>query len=375
MITKTTLFDLFSDFVDKWPNEVLQEEVGLLGLPPDPSVWLTALDAGVDVIDIRMGSEGDRVSIQAKVAIDNGRTGYIDGFPFVIASMPDVEFRIQDMTVMEAILLYASISDRGAEVVIEGLPVEIRLPSELIEPHPNPDDHPSGITEYTRGKFSVGKLDHLKIIYRRNNPTSIYVHVRIHYNEEGEITVRPTVPISFEKCVFSGLPCKAIHDFTLIANPSLVSTDVEWVRHSVEPWQPKLVGPSVGLFAIRSIDLDETEAPFKSVAEWLNKNSKKEPSAEFVIDDLVMPFYAAYVIPIPHHITIGIRRRILDARDPKQLYSFDKAPIKATLRRGDPEISIIVNSFFYKSLPFEDISEDLGLTFEATLCLPTKARR
>ena len=198
MIVKSTLFDLFGDFTDIWPNEVLQKDVGLLGTSPDPTVWLTGLDNGVDIVDIRMGSEGDRVSIHGKVAIDNARAGFPQGFPFVIASTPDVEFLIQNMTLLEATPFYVSVSDRGAEVVIEGLPVEIRLPSELIEPHPKPDDHPSGITEYSRGKFNVGKLDQLKVTYRRNNPTSIFVHIRVHYTEDGELTVRPTVPISFE---------------------------------------------------------------------------------------------------------------------------------------------------------------------------------
>lgn len=373
MIVKSTLFDLFGDFTDIWPNEVLQKDVGLLGTSPDPTVWLTGLDNGVDIVDIRMGSEGDRVSIHGKVAIDNARAGFPQGFPFVIASMPDVEFLIQNMTLLEATPFYVSVSDRGAEVVIEGLPVEIRLPSELIEPHPKPDDHPSGITEYSRGKFNVGKLDQLKVTYRRNNPTSIFVHIRVHYTEDGELTVRPTVPISFEKCIFSGLPCKELHDFTFIPHPNLVATDVEWIRHSVKPWQPNLVGPLVGLFAIRAIDFDETEAPFKDIAKWLNKNSKKdEPTMEFVINDLVMPFYAPYVLPIPHHITIGIRRRIIDPTDPKEVFSFDKAPIKAFFRR-DPEIALIINSFFYKSLPFEDIKQDLGLTFEAGIVFADKS--
>jgi hypothetical protein len=373
MIVKSTLFDLFGDFTSQWPNEVLQEEVGLLGTAPNPTVWLTALNAGVDVVDIRLGSEGGRVSVQGKVAVDNARTGYSQGFPFVIASMPDVEFLIQDMTVMEATPFYVSVSDRGAEVVIEGLPVEIRLPSELIEPHPNPDDHPSGSAEYSRGKFGPGGLDKLKVIYRRNNSTSIFVHVRIHVNEEGEITVRPTVPISFEKCMFSGLPCKGIHDFTLIPHPNLVETDVEWIRHSVQPWQPNLVGPLVGLFAIRAIDFDETEEPFKDLAKWLNENSKKEePTMEFVVNDLVMPFYAPYVLPLPHHITIGLRRRIIDPTDPKEIFSFDKPPIKAYFRR-DPEIALIVNYLFYKSLPSEDIEENLGLTFEAGIVFADKS--
>ena len=380
MITRTTLFDLFGDFTTFWPVRVIQPEIGIsgTGAPPNPAAWLGALNNGVDLLEIHTGVAGDRVSVEAKLKLDNARTSYADGFPFVIASMPDVEFRIQDIGGDEFFQLFASVSDRGAEVVLEGLPVEIRLPTELIEPHPRPDDHPSGIAEISRGSFSPGKLDSLEVIYRRGNPTSILVHIRLHFNEDGEITIRPAVPISFEKCVLSGMPCLAVHDFTLIPSPSLVPQDVEWIRHTVEPWLPELSGPLDGLFAIRSIHLDSTEAPFKDVAEWLKQNSEHDsdsenmPAAEFVLDDIVVPFFSPYVIPIPRHITLGIRRRIIDPTDPAEIFSFDRAPVKAYLRR-DPEISLIIESLFYKSLPSEALSEDLGLTFSAGIVFADKS--
>jgi len=179
------------------------------------------------------------------------------------------------------------------------------------------------------------------------------------------------VPISFGQCVLSGMPCRAVHDFSLIPSPKLVPNNFDWIRHTVEPWAPSLSGPLTGLFAVRSVDIDSQEEPFKDASQWLNRHSEKEAAAEFVLDDTVVPFFSPWVIPVPRHITIGVRRRVLDPSDAGQVFKFDRAPVQIVFRR-DPAIILIVESFFFKSLPSEELSRDLGLSFSAGLVFADK---
>ena len=112
-----TLFDLFGDFTSSWPISVIQRMVGVLGqgsADPDLDTWLGALNNGAIVTDTRTGANADRVSVEAKLQFDNALAAFPEGFPFVISSMPDVEFRIQ--TIKEAgtfIQLFASSSPSG----------------------------------------------------------------------------------------------------------------------------------------------------------------------------------------------------------------------------------------------------------------------
>jgi hypothetical protein len=237
MASEQKLFDLFGEFTSVWPSAI-QRLVGILGpgsSDPDLSTWLAALNNGTQIKNSRVGAGADRVSIEAQLTFDNAQATYVgvpDGFPFVFASMPDVEFRIRTVIGPKFIQLFASVSEGKAEVVIEGLPVEIRLPIGLIQP---PEASPAEVTE---GSFTPGNLDHHSIVYRRFQPTSIFVHVRLIMNQDNEFVIRPSVPINFGKCLFSDLPVKAIHDFSLIPSPTLVPDNVEWIRHTVEPWLP-----------------------------------------------------------------------------------------------------------------------------------------
>lgn len=366
MASEQTLFDLFGEFTSAWPSAV-QRLVGILGPgsgDPDLSVWLAALNNGTEIQNSRFGAGAGRVSVEAQLTFDNAQATYAgkpNGFPFVFASMPDVEFRIQTVISPKVIQLIASVSEGKAEVVVEGLPVEILLPIGLVQP---PQTSPA---EVTQGSFTPGNLDHLSIVYRRFQPTSIFVHIRLIMNEDNEFIIRPVVPIDFGKCLFSDVPVKAIHDFILIPSPTLVPDNIEWIRHTVEPWFPNASGPLDGLFAARSIDVDEETAPIKDIANVLNRNgAPANPEAEFVLDDLVVPFFAPYVIPIPRHITLGIRRRILQSNDIGQIFAFSQAPVQVFLTR-EPNFGLIINSLFYRSLPSEDLSTDLGLTFSALI--------
>ena len=145
MAQPLTLFDLFGEptivgAVARWPQFV-QPITGVIGNWPPPAFaeWLAALNNGVTLSDVRTGADGDRVAVEAKLSMTTVTT-YLEGFPFVISSMPDVEFRVQYATPVEnQVQLFASMSAVGdVELVLERVPVEIRLPPGLIDPHPDP---------------------------------------------------------------------------------------------------------------------------------------------------------------------------------------------------------------------------------------------
>lgn len=387
MTAPLTLFDLFGEttiagVAAVWPQRV-QPTTGVIATwpPPSLSAWLAALNNAVTLSDVRTGADGNRVSVEAKLAMA-GSAAYPDGFPFVISSMPDVEFRIQPATTLNnTIQLFASMTDRGIELVLERLPVEIRLPAGLIDPHPQPGGGiPDGTPTFEVGpSFRPGHLDDLTIRYDRGLPTSIFVHIRLHMTEDGEFDIRPTVPVSFGKCVFSGIPCLALHDFQLLPSPTIAPHNVHWLRHEVTSWAPTLTGPLDGCFSIRSVHIDPDTAPISDLAHWLNSRQQEADSgttvtppaptpggqgdahAEFVLDDLVLPFYSPWVLPIPRHVTVGVRRRILDKDDPREVFAFDNAPVRAYCTRG-PLTGLIVDSFFFKSS-----LSGVGLTFDAAL--------
>lgn len=368
MITATSIFDLFGNFSNALPSNFITADTGIEATfePLDVTAWLEQLNKGVSLSKIRTGLKDGKVSIEAVAEFENLKAGYSmpNGWPFVFQSMPDVLFKLQDG---EKIQIFATISNCGAEIIIESLPVLIHLPSGLIQPPEKEGDGGPGYSDISRSGTDMS------ITYRRDYSTTIKTKIRLHITDNNEVSIQTHAPISFEKCIFSGIPCKAIHDFTLIPSPAIARKRIHWLRHSIEPF---LETPIVaGMFGIRSIHIDSTEGLFGDIANWLNQNSESEPHAEFVIDDLVVPFYSIYTIPIPRHITMGIRQLLLtpdQIKDPKEVFSFEKAPVQAFFSR-DPLVALIVKSFFYKSVPAEIIEQDLGLTFEAGIVFADKS--
>ena len=368
---RETLFDLFGDFTAAWPSSLLRERPGHpIGGPPSPAVWLSALNNSVFVQNVRTGALQDRVAVEAELTVDPaaGFLGYPEGWPFVIVSMPDVEFRILPFgSSGRFVRLFASVGDTGFELMLEQLPVEIRLPAELVEPHPDEPGGPTTTAEIRVGSFTPGNLDDLEIRYRRGEPTSIFVHIRLHLTPAGEFHIQPAVPISFGRCALSAIPCKAVHDFRLIPSPGVVSDHYEWVRHGVTPWMPAMTGPYDGLFAARSIHIDEEATALLDIGELLNRRTENtHPAAEFVLDDLVVPFFGPLGLPIPRHATVGIRRNILAPGSQEEVFAFERAPINVLISR-DPAVAFIVDSLFYRSQPAPAIAQDLGLTFSAAI--------
>ncbi|MFF7976901.1 hypothetical protein [Streptomyces sp. NPDC007905] len=77
-------------------------------------------------------------------------------------------------------------------------------------------------------------------------------------------------------------------------------------------------------------------------------------------------FFSPYLLPIPRHITVGVRRRAVNPEDLAQAFSFEDAPIKLSLHE-QPKLGAIVESLFFRSP--SDVTRDSGLTFALALFL------
>ena len=257
--------------------------------------------------------------------------------------------------------------DGGPAVVLEGLPVEIRLPPELVEPHPDEPGDPAGNATVAVGEFEAGRLDDLLVIYRRGDSTSIFVHIRLSVTEDLQFDVQPAVPVSFGRCGLSGIPCTAVHDFRLIPSPRFARDRLEWLRHGIEPWLPSHTASNDGLFSARSVDIDEKSGSVRDLVDWLNDHRETpEPTAEFVLGDLVVPFRGPLFLPVPRHVTAGVRRNVLDPGSKQEVFAFERAPVHVHISK-DPPLAFIVENVYYRSLPSQTLDEDLGLTFHAAI--------
>jgi hypothetical protein len=330
---------------------------------PELLTWLGFLNGAVAVNDVRAGSGEDGVSVEARLSGTMAAGSFPEGFPFFFGSMPDVAFRIQDMPADKPARLFARAGADGGEVVIEDLLVEIGLPEGLVTP---PDPTAGNAPEVAVTYGIIGdEPDALQVVLRRSGRSTMRLRVRIHMDSDGEATLRFAVPVSFGPCSFSGLPCRAVHDFRLIPSPSRAAEEIEWLRHDVVPFDAGSQ-PINGSFAIRALDLDPEAPALADAAKALNDEPDNDPTAVLVIEDLVVPFYQVWAVPIPRHITVGVRRDRVAPYDIREEFAFDRAPVKARLARS-PDIQLILDSFFFRSMPLEELDRDLGLTFKAGL--------
>jgi hypothetical protein len=345
------LSELFGDFSRGWPTNLIQQGLGV-GSHPDPSLFMPLVDCAVDLFDVITGAlPGDSyVSVAAKLTVNYS---IAPGIPFVLTSMPDVQFYVQPLgDRAKAIGLFTTVSDDGVDLVLEGVPLQIEVKSDLVGVDPSAQ---KGGVPVETGKFNAGDHDSLEVTYgvgSEATPTKIQVNARIHLTSDGEISIRPTVPIVFGACRLMGLPCKAVYDFNLIPSPQLARQEIEWLRHSITPWST--ADPS-GQFAVRSIMFDPDQPPLKTLADRL-KNLRADPThepVEFIVDDLVVPFFSPWLVPLPRHVTIGLRRFIWNIKSPEVKFDFTDGPISFNCG-ANPRWGIEIDKLFFRSEPTND---------------------
>ncbi len=384
MATPLNFFKLFGDFLSDWPVDRIRDVTGWDPTNIDLNGWLAELNAASRLFDVRTAASVDpfqadpndpvdrRVGLEARLALEASalRPG---GLPFVLSSMPDVEFRVKAMDPAHAAYLFLSQGSSGVDLLLEGLPVEILLPIDLVQPHPE-DVPPGGGGEHKVGDFTVGKLDSQELVLRKDERASIFVHMRVKVTNGLGVVLTPAVPISFGRCLFlEGISCLAVHDFLLIPSPELAQDHLDWIRHGIEPWASLHSEITTGCFAARTVHLDPDGSPTRQIADWLGKRNvplgtADSATAQLVLDDLVMPFDLLQVPPLPRHITVGARRNPDNPLDAAALFDLEQAPIQLPLS-NDPKVGLVIESAFYESQGLEAITQnlDLGLRLNAAI--------
>ncbi len=334
-----TLFRLLgvanlSDAAERWPREGFLPGLGLSAGGEDAADYeplLAYLNTVLSFAAVRPGSAADRVGVAAEVVI----APHPNPHPLVLRQLPDIAFVLQPNIADRPARLFATQSDAGVEVVIEGLPVEIILPNGLLMPLRSEADElagPSLIDVRQAGPFEPGVYDTFEVVLRELTSSSLFVHIRIRLTEEGEVVVEPAVPISIGPCRFSGLPCRGVHDLGFLPYPTLSGAHteheqaLEWARHDI----PGGLGiDGTGLITVRTLDLDHARDPLKQLVERF-KDSDAAAGLEFVLEDLALPV-SAWLTPVPTHGRFGLRRAVLQGGDEAEAYDLTLAPIEIDL--------------------------------------------
>lgn len=338
-----------SGAANRWPRNRVQDVLG--DTSNDPSHFLALMEylqGALQLRNILPGAAVDpggvgpkRVGLSAEVVVQN--TGAPR--PLVLRQMPDVAFHLIDTAPGKPARLFVTQSDSGVEVIVEGVPVEIKIPSDLLGPLPTKQQlenlPPSGELEIRttpeEALFTAGILDSLEVVLRSVDPSSIKVHVRVRMTEQGDFVVEPAVPLSIGPCTFAELPCRAIHDLALFPAPHLRGHEVEevaveWARHRLDRWS--LDSNAAGVYAVRTLDLDITRPPL----DELVKRLKADGPVELVLEDLALPVFSL-LVPYPVHGRAGLRRLLVNPNE-EAMMAWDHTQDPIHLDFGDYRLKI-----------------------------------
>lgn len=314
-----------------WPSRKVHFLLGDIDFSEPVDDLMQYLQDTLNFKSITPGATPDTVGFYAEVEINNPPAP--PALPLVIRTMPDVAFYLKDTGDGRPARCYITKTEQGTEVIIEALPVEIQLPGGLLEPitETGSGEPPAPLTN----AFVAGIYDSYHVELKTSDPSSIFVHLKIRVTQELDFILEPAVVLSVGPCLFSGLPCRGVHDLALIPAPSLhgdhekVEQAIEWTRHTIEPSEAIIPGDTQfrGVLAARTIDLDSGLTPLKELTEWLNSGPPRPGQIEFVLEDVVIPFFSILLLPIPIHGRLGIRRSIEFGDRFEEIFSFASAPI------------------------------------------------
>ncbi len=340
-----------------WPSRKIHFLLGDIDVTEPVDALMEYLQAALSFKSISPGATPDTVGFYAEIEVNNPPAP--PPVPLVIRTMPDIAFFLQDTGDGRPARCYVTETDNGTEVVIEALPVKIQLPGGLLEPitETGTGEPPFPLTN----EFVAGIYDSYKVELKTSDPSSIFVHLKVRVTQELDFIVEPAVVMSVGPCLFSGLPCFGVHDISLIAAPTLkgnhqkVEQAIEWTRHTIEPSEALIPGDTNfrGVMAVRTIDLDSGLTPLKEFNEWLNSGQPQPGQIQFVLEDIVIPFFNILLLPIPIHGRLGIRRNIEFGDRFEEAYSFASAPIKIDLAG----FLLLIEEFIIESIDPDAIQE------------------
>lgn len=375
-MAKLTLFDLCgvqnaNEMANLWPRFHVQFAPGLVVTGSDVSDFehlMTYLNRALTFQGVRPGASFDRmdltglgeafepvhrVGLTAELVVSHFGIPPSEISPLVLTGMFDIPFYLLETPVDKPARLFVTHSERGIEVVIEGLPVEIQLPSDMLGPLPDEAEeqaHPGGgpDVKLTDGDFDASLYDGLEIILREPQPSIIRVHVKVRMTEEHDFIVEPAVPISFGPCRFLGLPCKAVHDFALLPSPTLrgdhhpTEQALEWTRHTINPIE--LLGEyveHVGMVTARTLDFDYSREPMKTIMDSMNADiPEADNQLELVLEDIAVPL--AIVPPLPVHARFGLRRKVITGNEVAEAFDLSLAPAEIKIPRLSDNYRLLI---------------------------------
>jgi hypothetical protein len=340
-----------------WPSRRVHFLLGDIDVSESVDPLMQYLQDAIRFRSINPGATNDTVGFYAEIEINNPPVP--PPIPLVIRTMPDVAFFLQDTGDGRPARCYVTKTDNGTEIVIEALPVEVQLPGGLLEPitETGTGEPPFPLTN----EFISGIYDSYKVELKTSDPSSIFVHLRVRITQELDFIVEPAVVLSVGPCLFSGLPCFGVHDISLIAAPTLkgnhkkVEQAIEWTRHTIEPSEALIPGDTNfrGVLAVRTIDLDSGLTPLKEFNEWLNSGQPQPGQIQFVLEDIVIPFFNILLLPIPIHGRLGIRRNVEFGDRFEEVYSFANAPIKIDIAG----FLVLIEEFIIESVNPDAVEE------------------
>jgi len=358
-----------------WPGDKFTMVEGY-NVVDDAAACISALNAAIRFTALRVGSDPD-VQVGSSASAGLGQPGQItlsasaqvlgDVGPYYARDLPNVGIVLLTSAAGKAPTAYFARDGRGYEVLVEGLSVELQLPTGMLTPSKPDDDHDGDVSD-----FDPGDDDSVAVVKIRGAASVIRTHVRLHLTTDGDVLIEPSTPLSIDTAKFSNLPVTALHDVLFIPSPRRRDL-YEWARNDFGPLVP--VGPP-GVFGFRSILFDLGKPPFADLATRFQDSSGgiQAANVDLVLEDVVIPA-SGFGFPLPTHGTFGIRRKITDRNDIEQAYSLSQAPFRLRVysRSGQPDadrtgLYLVVNQLEFRTGSFAaDSDYPPVLEFQAQL--------
>ncbi len=347
----TTLLELTgvsaADLAEGWPHARIRPERGG-DYDADGSVRLIEhlnLVARFDNIHsfVAPDGAGAAIGITADLHVDvgndpGGRLGAVH------RNLSDFTLRLARMDGNHpARLMWTRFDDGTSEVVVLGLPVEMHLPMDLLM-------SPVETTEDNNG-FDSTRPDSLGVRLETGTvPSVLSFFTSLRVTRAGEVLISPNVPVSIGRCIFMGLPCRAVHGLAFLPDVGLADPShprelpIGWAQpigSSPEEasWNSVLaarLGGGAGLMTVRTIDLDRDAASVKQVYDFLATNvDAVHPALEIPIEDLALAFDAEGGFPTPAYPLFGLtglRREVNDDTAAAEPFDHRLAPIILPIR-------------------------------------------
>jgi hypothetical protein len=330
-----------------WPESVVNATEGFNVSHDAPQIvqWLQGavsfqrIRPGADR-DIVLGGQAGQITLSADLRVEVDPMALPAPPTLYLRALPNVGIKLLSTEGDKLPTLFFAADGRGYEVLIENLPVDLVLPSGLIEPDDETLPEDGNLNE-----FSANDEDSLAILKARDpEPSVIRTHVRLHLRPDGDVILEPNTPVSIDGARWSGFPVEALHDLLLIPSPRRREY-FEWARNDLSSFVDN--PPAPGAIGIRAISVALGKPPFKALVErFRDQSGVHSEHVDLVLEDVVIPVTAGVPFPIPSHGTFGLRRRITDRNDTAQAYSLQNAPFRLHIH-GD--MSVFVDQLLFRS--------------------------